>query len=94
MAAMNDRGLFGRWALLPGNARETWGAELLEGLSTVLGDRGFRWVSRVKTPSYRLKGGKVVETGWKSWVARKRILLGKVRNWVSLARGYLARGPV
>jgi len=64
MAVMNDRGLFFRWAILPGNARETWGRELvghapayLEGLPAVLGDRGFRWVQGVKTPPYRVRGG-------------------------------------
>ena len=50
MAVMNDRGLFARWALLLGNARENWGRELVEGLPEVLGDRGFRWVQGVKTP--------------------------------------------
>jgi hypothetical protein len=45
MPVMNERGLFFRWALLPGNARETWGRELLADLPAVLGDRGFRWGS-------------------------------------------------
>jgi len=71
MPVMNERGLFWnlapsgltRWALLPGNARETWGRELLADLPAVLGDRGFRWVQGVKTPHYRVRGGKVVETG-------------------------------
>jgi len=80
---MNDRGLFcsvfpsgsSRWGLLPGNAREAWGAELLEGHPAVLGDRGFRWVPGVRTPPYRLRGGKVVETGWRDW-------MGQVRNWI------------
>jgi len=55
MPMMNERGLFWnlapsgltRWAILPGNAREAWGKELvgnalayLEGLPAVLGDRG------------------------------------------------------
>jgi len=65
MPVMNERGLFFRWALLPGNARETWGRDLVADLPTVLGDRGFRWVQGVKTPPYRVRGGKVVETGWK-----------------------------
>ena len=39
---MNERGLFFRWTLLPGNARETWAGELLEGLPAVLGDRGYK----------------------------------------------------
>ena len=82
MPVMNERGLFFRWALLPGNARETWGKELLADLPAVLGDRGFRWVQGVKTPPYRVRGGKVVETGWRGWVTRKRILLGRVRNWI------------
>jgi len=42
----------------------------------VLGDRGFRWVQGVKTPPYRLRGGSLVETGWRGWVTRERILLG------------------
>lgn len=29
---MNERGLFYRWRVLPGNARETWGREGVEGL--------------------------------------------------------------
>jgi hypothetical protein len=83
MPVMNERGLFWnlapsgltRWALLPGNARETWGRELLADLPAVLGDRGFRWVQGVKTPPYRVRGGKVVETGWRGW-------MGRVRNWI------------
>lgn len=55
VGVMNDRGLFHRWALLPGNGRETWARELLE---HVLGDRGFRWVEGVLTPPYRLRGGR------------------------------------
>ncbi len=57
--------LFFRWALLPGNARETWGRELLADLPAVLGDRGFRWVQGVKTSPYWVWGGRVVETGWR-----------------------------
>jgi hypothetical protein len=59
MPVMNERGLFFRWALLPGNARETWGRDLVADLPAVLGDRGFRWVQGVKTPPYRVRGGKV-----------------------------------
>jgi hypothetical protein len=70
MPVMNERGLFFRWALLPGNARETWGRELLADLPAVLGDRGFRWVQGVKTPPYRLRGGRLVETGWRGWMGR------------------------
>ncbi|WP_460389445.1 transposase, partial [Thermus thalpophilus] len=44
VAVMNEKGLFFRFGLLPGNARETWGEALLFGLPAVLGDRGFRWV--------------------------------------------------
>jgi hypothetical protein len=84
MAVMNDRGLFFRWGLLPGNARETWGAELLEGLPAVLGDRGFRWVPGVKTPPYRLRGGRVVETGWRGW-------MGRVRNWIETRFSMMVR---
>jgi hypothetical protein len=64
MPVMNERGLFFRWALLPGNARETWGRELVADLPAVLGDRGFRWVPGVKTPPYQVRGGRTVETGW------------------------------
>jgi hypothetical protein len=81
---MNERGLFFRWTLLPGNARETWAGELLEGLPAVLGDRGFRWVQGVKTPSYRLRGGKVVETGWRGW-------MGRVRNWIETRFSVMVR---
>jgi hypothetical protein len=70
MPVMNERGLFFRWALLPGNARETWGRDLVADLPAVLGDRGFRWVQGVKTPPYRVRGGRVVETGWRGWVTR------------------------
>ena len=38
---------------------------------------------------YRVRGGKVVETGWRGWVTRERILLGRVRNWVSPAGAIL-----
>ena len=72
MPVMNERGLFFRWAILPGNARETWGRDLLDGLPAVLGDRGFRWVQGVKTPPYRVRGGRVVETGWRGWMGRVR----------------------
>jgi hypothetical protein len=69
MPVMNERGLFFRWALLPGNARETWGRDLVADLPTVLGDRGFRWVQGVKTPPYRVRGGRVVETGCWTYAA-------------------------
>jgi len=99
MPVMNKRGLFWnlapsgltRWALLPGNARETWGRDLVAGLPAVLGDRGFRWVQGVKTPPYRVRGGRVVETGWKGWVTRERILLGRVRNWIEVRFSVKAR---
>ena len=53
-------------------ARETWGRELVDDLPAVLGDRGFRWVQGVKTPPYRLRGGREVEKG----------RMGRVRNWI------------
>jgi len=92
MPVMNERGLFWnlapsgltRWTLLPGNARETWGRELLADLPAVLGNRGFRWVQGVKTPPYRVRGGKVVETGWKSW-------MGRVRNWIKTRFSVMVR---
>jgi hypothetical protein len=83
MAVMNNRGLFFCWGLLPGNARETWGEELLQGLPAVLGDRGFRWVAGVQTPPYRLRGGKVVETGWRGWT--------RVRNWIETRFSVMVR---
>ncbi|BFH77257.1 hypothetical protein TthTF19_24130 (plasmid) [Thermus thermophilus] len=95
---MNERGLFFRWAILPGNARETWGRDLLDGLPAVLGDRGgkvrwrvTRWVQGVKTLPYRVRGGKVVETGWREWVTRQRILLGRVRNWIETRFSVMVR---
>jgi hypothetical protein len=84
MPVMNERGLFFRWALLPGNARETWGRELLVDLPAVLGDRGFRWVQGVKTPPYRVRGGRLVETGWRRW-------MGKVRNWIETRFSVMVR---
>nr|WP_234553507.1 transposase [Thermus caliditerrae] len=92
VGVINDRGLFHRWALLPGNARETWARELLEGLEHVLGDRGgklgpsglARWVEGVLTPPYRLRGGQVVETGWRGW-------MGRVRNWIETRLGVMVR---
>ncbi|WP_038045706.1 transposase [Thermus caliditerrae] len=84
VGVINDRGLFHRWALLPGNARETWARELLEGLEHVLGDRGFRWVEGVLTPPYRLRGGQVVETGWRGW-------MGRVRNWIETRFSVMVR---
>jgi hypothetical protein len=92
MPVMNERGLFWnlapsgltRWALLPGNARETWGRDLVTGLPAVLGDRGFRWVQGVKTPPYRVRGGRVVETGWKGW-------MGRVRNWIETRFSVMVR---
>ncbi len=91
MPVMNERGLFFRWLILPGNARETWGRELLGDPPAVLGDRGFRWVQGVKTPPYRVRGGKVVETGWRGWVTGKRILLGRVRNWIETRFSVMVR---
>jgi hypothetical protein len=84
MPVMNERGLFFRWALLPGNARETWGRDLVADLPAVLGDRGFRWVQGVKTPPYRVRGGRVVETGWKGW-------MGRVRNWIETRFSVMVR---
>jgi hypothetical protein len=92
MPVMNERGLFWNlapsgltcWALLSGNARETWGRELLADLPAVLGDRGFRWVQGVKTPPYRVRGGKVVETGWRGW-------MGRVRNWIETRFSVMVR---
>jgi hypothetical protein len=92
MPVMNERGLFWnlapsgltRWALLPGNARETWGRDLVAGLPAVLGDRGFRWVQGVKTPPYRIRGGRVVETRWKGWMRR-------VRNWIEVRFSVMVR---
>jgi len=84
MPVMNERGLFFRWLILPGNARETWGRELLGDLPAVLGDRGFRWVQGVKTPPYRVRGGKVVETGWQGW-------MGRVRNWIETRFSVMVR---
>jgi hypothetical protein len=63
----------------------------LADLPAVLGDRGFRWVQGVKTPPYRVRGGKVVETGWRGWVTRKRILLGRVRNWIETRFSVMVR---
>ena len=63
-AVMDEVGCFVRWGILPGNARGSWAQELVADLTNVLGDRGFSWVEGVKTPPYRLRGGKVVETGW------------------------------
>jgi hypothetical protein len=92
MPVMNERGLFWniapsgltRWALLPGNARETGGRDLVADLPAVLGDRGFRWVQGVKTPPYRVRGGRLVETGWRRW-------MGKVRNWIETRFSVMVR---
>ncbi|VCU52546.1 hypothetical protein TTHN1_00296 [Thermus thermophilus] len=84
VGVMNERGLFHRWALLPGNARETWAEGLLEGLGHVLGDRGFRWVEGVVTPPYRTRGGKVVATPWRAW-------MGRVRNWIETRFSVMVR---
>jgi hypothetical protein len=35
MPVMNERGLLFRWALLPRNARETWGRDLVADLPAV-----------------------------------------------------------
>ncbi|GAA6735115.1 hypothetical protein YIM1640_22740 [Thermus oshimai] len=71
LGVMNERGLPFRWGVFPSNAREIWGAELLEGLPALLGDRGAkiapagltRWAPGVRTPPYRLRGGRRVGTG-------------------------------
>ncbi len=84
MAVMNERGLFHRWAILPGNARETWGEGLVSDLSLILGDRGFRFVGGVLTPPYRLRGGKVVQTGWQGW-------MGRVRGWIETRFSVMVR---
>ncbi|RIH87827.1 hypothetical protein Mlute_00844 [Meiothermus luteus] len=64
----------------PGNLGEGAGSRL----PAVLGDRGFRWVQGIQTPPYRLRGGKVVETGWKDW-------MGKVRNWIETRFSVMVR---
>jgi hypothetical protein len=84
VAVMNEGRLFFRWAVLPGNAREAWAEGLLTGLPAVLGDRGFRFVEGVKTPPYRVRGGKVVQTGWKGW-------MGRVRNWIETRFSVMVR---
>ncbi len=100
LGVMNERGVFFHLGILPGNARETWGIELFEGLPALLGDRGAkiapsgltRWVPGAKTPPYRLRGGKRVETGWRGWVTPVgRILLGKVRNWIETRFSVMVR---
>ena len=58
---------------------------------TVLGDRGFRWVQGVKTPPYRVRGERLVGTGWRGWVTRKRILLGKVRDRIETRFSVMVR---
>ncbi len=60
-------------------------------LPAVLGDRGFRWAQGVKTPPYRVRGGRVVEMGWRGWVTRERILLGRVRNWIEMRFSVMVR---
>jgi hypothetical protein len=59
MPVMNERGLFFRWALLPGNARETWGRDLVADLPAVLGDRGFPLGPRGQDPTLSGQGRKV-----------------------------------
>ncbi len=83
-AVMDEGDRFVRWAILPGNARETWARELVADLPNVLGDRGFRWVEEVKTPPYPLRGGQRVETGWKPF-------MGRVRNWIETRFSVLVR---
>ncbi|BDG30004.1 hypothetical protein TthSNM76_22140 (plasmid) [Thermus thermophilus] len=50
-----------------------------------------RWLQGVKTPPYRVRGGKVVETGWRGWITRQRILLGRVRNWIETRFSVMVR---
>jgi len=50
----------------------------------VLGDRGFCWVEGVKTPPYRLRGRRRVETGCKPHV-------GRVRNGIETRFSVLVR---
>jgi hypothetical protein len=48
-------------------------------------------VQGVNTPASRVGGGRVVETGWKGWVTRKRILLGRVRSWIEVRFSVMVR---
>jgi hypothetical protein len=80
MPVMNERGLFFRWALLSGNARETWGRDLVADLPAVLGTGVFAG-SRGSRPH---RGGRVVETGWKGW-------MGRVRNWIETRFSVMVR---
>ena len=84
MPVMNERGRFFRLAILPGYARETWRRDQLDCLPSVLGDRGLRWVQGVKTPPYRVRGGRVVETGRSGW-------MGRVRNWIETRFSVMVR---
>jgi len=83
-AVIDSRGLFVRWTLLPGNGPENDAEELVAGLQGCLGDKGFRWLEGVLTPSYRLRGGKRVETGWQPWMYR-------VRNWIETRFSVMVR---
>jgi len=33
----------------------------------------------------------LVETGWRGWVTRERILLGRVRNWIEVRFSVMVR---
>jgi hypothetical protein len=83
-AVIDSRGLFVRWALLPGNAHENGAEGLVAGLQGCLGDKGFRWLEGVLTPPYRLRGGKRVDTGWQPWMYR-------VRNWIETRFSVMVR---
>nr|WP_150118020.1 hypothetical protein [Meiothermus taiwanensis] len=85
LGVMNERGLFFRWSVLPGNTRETWGADLLEDLPALLGDRGFRWVpgGADAPPIVCGEEGRWRRGGRSGWV--------EVRNWIETRFSVMVR---
>jgi hypothetical protein len=59
MPVMNERGLFFRWALLPGNARENWGRGAFGGPPRGLGGPGIPLGPRGQDPALSAQGRKV-----------------------------------
>jgi hypothetical protein len=84
MPVMNERGLF--FSLGP----PTWerpgdlGKGAFGGPPRGLGRPGIPLGSGGQDPPYRVRGGKVVETGWRGW-------MGRVRNWIETRFSVMVR---
>ncbi len=91
MPVMNERGLFFSLGPSPRKCPGDLGEGLGGGPPRGLGGPGFSLGPRGPDPALPAQGGRLVETGWRRWVMRERILLGKVRNWIETRFSVMVR---